>query len=216
MNNRRNLIGLLVSLFVLVLMQGCTFNTLVKPDSMEFREQKEKLPLSVGLFLSADSRNYVISLKRSTETNNFMLGDALEDCAVQSLGKVFREVSVFHEKNNIKSNIDRIVSINFGPDTKIKLGPTGFSEHTVTVELICEIYDSKWNLLWRETSFGNFTERSGGKETLGLMLTPFAAHAIFQNRLAKMAGQSLILSLEQLNNLILTSGKDIILKSGQE
>lgn len=196
---------------VVILLQGCTHNISVKQDSIMFQDRAEKLPLNVGLFLTEETRNYIVSAKK-TDTYNFMIGEALEASATESLKKVFQTVSVIHDKTNVVTNVDRIVSIKFGPASKFKIGATVFSETASTVELMCKVFDKEWNLLWEGTSISVTSGTTAGKLTLGLLFAP-AGDAWLHKRFREMASESLIAALEKLNEQILSLGKEAILKT---
>jgi hypothetical protein len=72
------------------------------------------------------------------------------------------------------------------------------------------VYDQEWNLLWKETVIGSATLQYQ-KPAFGGM---GGAAAGFQNEreMRDIATRSLVSALEQLNDKILTSGKDAILK----
>jgi len=124
-----------------------------------FQDKPEKLPLKAALYLDDKERNYDISVLLGSK---FMIGEALELAATESLGKVFPTISLFNEKGKVTPDIERIIAIKFGPETSasISLAP-GLLKHEVKreakTELFCEVYDKEWNLLWKETVIGNAT-----------------------------------------------------------
>lgn len=195
---------------VLFVLQGCTSFTIpVKQNSLVFQEREEKIPLNIGVFLSDEVRNYVITERYQGADWNFQIGEALEPSAVTSLQKIFITVSVIHD-THVGSNIDRIVSLKFGPSSKFQHGWTSWAEHSATVELICEIYDRKWNLLWKGDSLETVSGTTGAKEAGAFLITVFASQAVHNKIIGKTMNKSLTAALEQLNDQILTSGRDII------
>lgn len=181
-------------------------------DDEQFSERTEKLPLNVGLFLKEETRNYIISGKRTgTPTFNFQVGEAFETSVVESLKKVFQSASIVNDRANIMSNIERIVTISFGNASKIWLGRTTFSEHTSEIELNYEVYDNKWNLLWKRTAQSKVGKTAGGSAGTQLLFGAFG-QAAYNNALGRIVNESLTAALEQMNEQILTSGREAILK----
>lgn len=197
-------------MIIVFLLQGCTsFRIPVKQDSLIFQEREGKLPLNAGLFLSDETRTHVITERYQGADWNFQIGEALEPSAIKSLQKVFQTVSVVN-KENIDSNIDRIISLRFGPESNFKHGWTSWAQHTAVVELVYSVYDNKWNLLWEGTSLGTASDTSGGKQIAAALLTVFTAQAVHNKIIGKTMHDSLTAALEQFNEQILTSGRDII------
>ncbi|WP_333654295.1 hypothetical protein [Dissulfurispira sp.] len=99
MSKRRHLLlAVQLLLIVIILLQGCISTITVKQDSVKFRERAEKLPLSVSLFLSDTTKNYLLSEETPSGTLNFQVGNALEASAIESLKKAFQEVSFIQKK----------------------------------------------------------------------------------------------------------------------
>ncbi|MBI3592410.1 MAG: hypothetical protein HY099_02845 [Nitrospirae bacterium] len=210
MSKREHLLILPIAVILAFLMQGCANNISVKRDSVIFRERAEKLPLSVGLFLSDKAQNYSISGEISSDTINFQIGKALESSATESLKKAFRAVSVIHEKTIIEPGIERIITLEFGPSSKFTYGGATLSEHTATVELICEVYDNKWTLLWKTTAHGAIT-RTTREAGVAFVIIGMLGESVQLKALGSIVNESLASALESLNDQILISGKDAIL-----
>ena len=195
----------------MIVLQGCS--TLhVQRHMLSFQNRPEKLPLEVGLFLSDKERNYDITVLLGSK---FMIGEALEVAAVESLGEVFRAVSIFSEKDRVPPDIERIIVIKFGPET---IASTSGGFRKAKTELFCEVYGKEWNLLWKETSIGNATLEiekiqfnilggAGGGAASG-----YAAGVRNEREMIQINTESLVSALEQLNDKILTSGKEPILR----
>lgn len=200
-------------LIIVIVLQGCS--TLhVQRHMLSFQNRPEKLPLEVGLFLSDKERNYDITVLHRTK---FMIGEALEVAAVESLGKVFRAVSIFSEKDRVPPDIERIIIIKFSPETSASTSG-GFRK--AKTELFCEVYGKEWNLLWKETSIGNATleiEKIQFKFNIlggagGGAASGYAAAARNEREMIQINTESLVSALEQLNDKILTTGKEPILR----
>ncbi|MCK4825435.1 hypothetical protein KA005_57335 [bacterium] len=212
MGQRGNLAVLLAFVTIAVLVQGCGVSNRItisiKRDLPNFQERAEKLPLSVGLFLDEKDKKYIItSTVMIVGYYDFMVGEALETSAIESLNKIFQEVSVIQEKGTVPSNIQRIITISFAPTSRFVLGTAGLSKHTAEVELICKVYDKDCNLLWKGSSIGNVH-----RATIGWWSAAGALGAArFQKEVGGVVNESLTAALERLNEQFLTSGKNAIL-----
>ena len=193
-----------------ILLLGCISTITVKQDSVKFRERAEKLPLSVGLFLSDTTKNYLMSEETPSGTLNFEIGKAIEASAIESLKKAFHEVSFIQKKTEIVPDIQRIIIIEFGPSTKFIYGGATLSEHTATVELLCEVYDRKWNILWKGTANGSVT-RTTGEAGVASLIIGMLGESIQLKELGKIVNESLTAALENLNDQIMILGKDAIM-----
>jgi len=71
-----------------------------------FQDKPEKLPLKAALYLDDKERNYDISVLLGSK---FMIGEALELAATESLGKVFPTISLFNEKGKVTPDIAAIL-----------------------------------------------------------------------------------------------------------
>jgi len=206
--------SLLSIVIVLVLLQGCTSFTIpVRQDSIVFQKREDKIRLNVGLFLTKEVRNYVITGRHGGADYNFQVGEALEQNALASLKEIFQAVYVIPTQNDVIPDTDRIISIKFGPSSSFKHGAVDWaSEHTATTELLCEVYNDKWNLLWDAVSLGTETRKVGAKRAVGgLLTTPIGATYLFNKKYGEIFNKSLVQALEKLNDEILTSGRDAIL-----
>ncbi len=209
MNKRIYLLIMLMPV-ILSLLQGCASIITVKQDSVKFRERAEKLPLRVGLFLSDTTKNYLMPVEIASDTLNFEIGKALEASAIESLKKAFHEVSFIQKKNEIRPDIQRIIIIEFGPSTKFIYGGAVLSEHTATVELLCEVYDRKWNMLWKGTANGSVA-RTTGEAGVASLIIGMLGESIQLKALGSIVNDSLTAALENLNEQILILGKDVIM-----
>ncbi|MBI5212672.1 MAG: hypothetical protein HY957_04790 [Nitrospirae bacterium] len=209
MNKRIYLLIMLMPV-ILSLLQGCASIITVKQDSVKFMERAEKLPLSVGLFLSDTTKNYLTPVEIASDTLNFEIGKALEASAIESLKKAFHEVSFIQKKNEIRPDIQRIIIIEFGPSTKLIYGGATLSEHTATVELLCEVYDRKWNMLWKRTANGSVT-RTTGEAGVASLIIGMLGESIQLKALGSIVNDSLTAALENLNDQILILDKDVIM-----
>lgn len=205
---------LVLMVLIVILLEGCaTLPISVKRNVVFYLDRQEKIPIKIGLFLSNEEKNYTIRVRAF----EYKIGEALEEEATGSLRKVFLTVSVFNSKDKLLPDIDRIIAIKFGTETgtssyetvEFKLFGGSTFQHTSKVELICEVYDRNWNLLWKVTALG-----TGGP--VKSFLRPFATpsevghHGVKENK--DIIIHSLVLALEKLNDKILTSGKETILK----
>jgi hypothetical protein len=208
---------LLLLSIISFLFTGCVSNIAVKGDNLvSFKERGEKLPLSVGLYTNDKTKKYFIKAPGPMGFGyNFLIGEVLETNAIESLKKIFPVLSVISNKTNISSDIERIINIEILPTSNFILGATHFSEQNSIVELGCEIYDSKWNLLWKGSSIGQVNRSTGGAGVAPVLIGPFGA-AIQERALGNIVNETLALSLEQLNDKILMSGKNAILKIGNK
>ncbi len=197
-------------LVIPILLLGCISIITVKQDSVKFRERAEKLPLRVGLFLSDTTKNYLMPVEIASDTLNFEIGKAIEASAIESLKKVFHEVSFIQEKAAISPNIQRMVIIEFSLSSKFIYGGATLSEHTATVELLCAVYDRKWNMLWKGTANGSVT-RTTGEAGVASLIIGILGESIQLKELGKIVNESLTAALENLNDQILVSGKDVII-----
>ncbi|MCL4536727.1 MAG: hypothetical protein M1610_03945 [Nitrospirae bacterium] len=204
------LLAVQLLLIVIFLLLGCISTITVKQDSVKFRERAEKLPLSVGLFLSDTMKNYLMPGEIASDTLNFEIGKAIEASAIESLKKVFHDVSLIQEKAAISPNIQRIVIIEFSPSSKFIYGGATLSEHTATVELLCEVYDRKWNILWKGTANGSVT-RTTGEAGVASLIIGMLGESIQLKELGKIVNESLTAALENLNDQIMILGKDAIM-----
>lgn len=190
------------------LFSGCATNVAVKRDKpISFQEREEKLQLNVGLYLSDEVKKHIIKAR----WYNFLIGEALEANAIESLKKIFHEVFVIRDKTNISSHIERIISIEISPASHFVLGIATFSKKTSIVELSCEIYDNEWNLLWKGSSIGKVNRTTGGAGIAGPLIGIFGV-ALQQRALGDIVDESLVLALEQLNEKILTDGRKQIME----
>jgi hypothetical protein len=200
---------LLLLLIIPFLFTGCiSTNLAVKSDNpVSFKEREKKLPLSVGFYISNETKKHFIKADGPMGSSyNFLIGEALETNAIESLRKIFPVVSVISNKTNIPSDIERIINIEILPTSNFILGATHFSEQKSKVELGCEIYDSKWNLLWKESSIGQVNRSTGS----------LIGKSIQERALGDIVNETLALSLEQLNDKIIMSGENAILKIGNK
>ncbi|MDI6728745.1 MAG: hypothetical protein QMD44_07485 [Thermodesulfovibrionales bacterium] len=204
------LLALQLLVFVIFLFHGCTSTITVKQDSVKFRERTEKLPLNVGLFLSDTTKNYLLSEETPSGTLNFQVGNALEASAIESLKKAFHDVSFIQKKDEIRPDIERIIIIEFGPSTKFIYGGATLSEHTATVELLCGVYDRKWNILWKGTANGSVA-RTTGEAGVASLIIGMLGESIQLKALGSIVNDSLTAALENLNDQILILGKDVIM-----
>lgn len=196
---------------ILSLLQGCASIITVKQDSVKFRERAEKLPLRAGLFLTDTTKNYLMPVEIASDTLNFETGKALEASAIESLKKAFHEVSFIQEKAAINPNIQKIIIIEFNPSSKFIYGGATLSEHTATVELLCEVYDRKWNMLWKGTANGSVT-RTTGQAGVASLIIGMLGESIQLKALGSIVNDSLTAALENLNDQILILGKDVIME----
>ena len=209
MNKRIYLLIILMPVIPILLL-GCISTITVKQDSVKFRERAEKLPLRAGLFLSDTTKNYLMPVEIASDTLNFEIGKALEASAVESLKKAFHEVSFIQEKAAINPNIQKIIIIEFNPSSKFIYGGATLSEHTATVELLCEVYDRKWNMLWKGTANGSVT-RTTGQAGVASLIIGMLGESIQLKALGSIVNDSLTAALENLNDQILILSKDVIM-----
>lgn len=196
---------------ICLILYGCATPIHVQRGMFYFEDNPEKLPLKAGLYLDDKERNYDIPVLLG---GKFMIGEALELAATESLGKVFPTISLFNEKGKVTPDIERIIAIKFGPETSASTSfKPGLLKHEVKreakTELFCEVYDKEWNLLWKETVIGNATleyQKSawGG---MGGAMGGYAAGLQNESEMRYIVTKSLVRALEQLNDKILTSGK---------
>lgn len=185
----------------------------INPSMFTNREEKLRLPLKAGLYLSDETRNYPVYAR--LKLSKIVIGEALEKAAPLSLEKVFNRVSVFYNRNNLPQDIDRTIVIDFSSETKSKIDfePKNYDEISCKTELLYKIYDKSWNLLWEGKTRGYDVQRfaklkqSGG----GAYGATAAAYHGFQEW-KTTTRISLTQALEQINDQILTSGRDPILK----
>jgi hypothetical protein len=210
---------LLLLLIIPFLFTGCiSTNLAVKSDNpVSFKEREKKLPLSVGFYISNETKKHFIKADGPMGSSyNFLIGEALETNAIESLRKIFPVVSVISNKTNIPSDIERIINIEILPTSNFILGATHFSEQKSKVELGCEIYDSKWNLLWKESSIGQVNRSTGSAKGAAAVLLSLIGKSIQERALGDIVNETLALSLEQLNDKIIMSGENAILKIGNK
>lgn len=207
MRKSRNSLKLLAFVLIIVLLKGCTYHVQVKQDKITaFQERPERFPLSVGLYLSNETRKHVIEKHKMGATFEFLIGDAIEASAPESIKMIFPKMSIIHDKASMDVDIERIITIQFGPATNVTLGATPISEHAAIVELLCEVYDKEWNSLWK----GSVREKVARKPSAGVVLGGLMGNIVLRKELGMIIDECLITALEQLNEQIVTSGKDIM------
>lgn len=206
----------------MIVLYGCTTVVEIKRQDAFYKDRPEKLPLRVGLFLSDKEKNHVLRAP-TIPTTEYKIGNALEVEAIASLKKVFSNISIVNNNEGVSPDIDRIIAIKFGPEAKegdynvswetveVKVFGGSKSKYVASVELICEVYDKNWNLLWKETLMVTANlerEFPGGGGAGGA----YEIAAIAMQSREKVVINSLVSGLEQINDKILTSGKGPILR----
>lgn len=185
----------------------------INPSMFTNREEKLLLPLKAGLYLSDETRNYPVYPRG--KLSKIVIGEALEKAGPLSLEKVFNGVSVFYDRNNVPQDIDRIIVIDFSSETesKIDFEPENYDEISCKTELLYKIYGRTWNLLWEGKAKGYDIQRIPKlKRSFGgaYGATAAAYHGFQEWKTTTRI--SLIQALEQINDQILTSGRDPIMK----
>jgi len=206
MSKSINTLKLLSFLLIAVLLSGCTYQIKVRQAKMpEFQDNHEKILLNVGLYLSKETRNYVIA-ESYGGLFKFLIGESIAASAPESLRMIFPNLTVIDDKDKVDANVDRIITIDFGRSTKFKMGALVISEHRAWIELRCKVYDKKWNLLWKKSALGKISRTPN-------VAVVFVHYTIFHKELGKIVNESLTEALEWLNVWISTTGKDAILKA---
>ena len=210
---------ILALMAICLLLYGCAqpFRITDFGGGIFIRDREEKLPLKAGLFLIGKTRDYAVYGRYGA--TKILMGKALETVAVESLGKVFQGVSLFHKEDTAPQDIESIITIEFGPETKSEMvladPDKRNDEVTSVVELLYIVYDKKWTLLWEGKSVGHNTQQFAKyKPIFGLGGGAGGARAGMHSipEWIQTARDSLRLALEQMNDQILISGKDNILK----
>ncbi len=205
-----NSLKFLSFLLIIVLLQGCTYQIKVKQADIPASQEKyEEIPLNVGLYLSKEVRDYVIVEKKMGSTFKFPIGDSITASALESLRLIFPNLTVIDNKDNVFANIDRIITIDIGRSTRVRLGRLTISTHRTDIELRCKVYDNRWNLLWKKSARGTSSGKIGAGYALlgGLIMME-----VLKTKLSGIVSQSLTKALEQLNEKISTTGKEAIIK----
>jgi hypothetical protein len=218
MTKTKNLLrgAFLALMFATIILQGCAYNIPLKKDAVIFQKRTDVLPLHAALFLTDEVRNYVVTEKWQGTDFNFQVGEVLEENALISLKEIFQMVCVLPARNDVISDIDRIISIKFGYSSRFEHGAVDWlSEHTATIELLWEVYDDKWNLLSEGTSLGTASGKMGAKRATASFLTLTLGATYLHNKtIGEIASKSLAQALEKLNDQILVSERDAILQTG--
>lgn len=205
----------LAIVMVALILQGCASTIPVRQDTVtSFQEKGEKLPVTVALLLDKATREHVIVKEIVGASYNFQVGEAISASGPEALRRVFKAVSVIEDKKDVPSGKERLISLKFGPESKMTLGSTLFSEHTANIVILCEIYGLNGDLLWKAGTIGVISRKTGGLATAaaafgGLLTTPIG-ESQRQKDLGRMMDEALTEALEQLNDRILTAKEDIM------
>lgn len=181
---------------------GCARNIMVKQGDVQFRDRTDKIARSAGLYLADDQRNWVYSYRKLGMGYDFVLGQALEASAAQSLRQSFQDVVMLENPNGADSNVDRVLTLRFGPGTQFVFGPTTMSMNHAAVELSCEVRDKSGKVLWSGSSSGS-AEGSAGMKGLVQGFMGSWLNQVY----ARIFNDALTDALEKLNDQILADGR---------
>lgn len=183
-------ISLILSAMAILI--SCSMTSPVRTD-IDFKPKSVKVPKSVIIKISPDTKNYVAEADYAGATWRVPVGQALEPNALKAFGTVFEEVTA----ENGTVTIDRMIEMSFGSETGIHLGALTFSENTFIVELKCKIKDSAGKVVWSATTSAEASERSAAG-----LLGGIAGTYAYRNALGKATDAALEEALQNLVNQI--------------
>jgi hypothetical protein len=202
-------------LLVFILMTACVHNIGIKGRESSFRDWPDKkIPLSVGLYISENSRTYVVKECERRCGFNILVGEALEKNAFTSLNKIFREVYVIEDKFNISPNIERIITVDINPASTVEFRPLD-SNKSISIVLDSTIFDTKWNAIWEISTVENTRENTKSNDALiATVVSPVLGVLVQKDQYGRIGHMALVDALENLNKQ-LTSGSGAAILQGK-
>jgi hypothetical protein len=189
-----------------VLLSGCATCTL-KSD-LAFCKRESKIAQTVGLYISPETKSYIASKSNYGVAYNVPMGKIIGQNAEASLGCIFDKVVVVNglpgpkgDKNNLNNYT---ITLEFGPATELHLGAFTFTNNSVSIDLLCAIYNQAGSKIWSKNIVSKASKGSmAGK--VGVLFGPIgsvAATGGYIGALSRAGEEALRQDLEKLNDAL--------------
>ncbi|MFA6317436.1 MAG: hypothetical protein WC943_08455 [Elusimicrobiota bacterium] len=205
---------------------GCGGAVYVHPDREDFRGRSERIPLTAELMLEGSEDKFVLQDLAKKKRNGFHLDYAVQVYGRKALEQVFQEVSLHTPEGKVapgqermvlnpsRKKMDRVVKLSLGPGSKVDLGDRLATEKTMEVELVCKVYDGEGKtLLWEGRGVGasskSYKTLYGPVDAASSLL--LLQRPVHQTLLQMLATESIMASLEQINDQLLGGAKPAVL-----
>ncbi|MBI5625387.1 MAG: hypothetical protein HY924_16540 [Elusimicrobia bacterium] len=209
---------------------GCAKSVYVHPDREDFQGRSERLPLSAELMIEDGGNRFTLRDPGQKRPQRFHLDYAVQVYGRKALEQVFREVTLYTPEGTTapgqkriefrsdagRRKADRIVKLSLGPGSKVDLGDKLIGEKTMEVELLCRVYDAGGEkLLWEGRGMGrsakSYKTLYGPVDAASSLL--LLQRPVHGTLLQMIATESIMASLEQINDGLLGAGKAAVLKA---
>jgi hypothetical protein len=221
MRNRVGILLIVVGFMFLLLLIGCFRiypKATLSPD-ISFVDRNEKIPISIGLYISPDSRAYsatqFVRKDAGMSKDGYMfsteIGPYLEPNALRSLGKLFQSVKVMeHDDFPLKESagVKYLMTLEIDKRTFMDVGKFAFSKKRVNIYLLCRLHDAQGKVLL-EKVFDSESWRRTGKGFLAAGIFGNYAREAAKNARKQAGDESLRINLEALNSLLIEKKQEL-------
>lgn len=195
--------GCVALLIGILFVSGCMRVLTVRPDICFM--PREKVNHEVGLYLSAETKNFAAKGSWGENRYQILLGQSMEPNACRSLGSIFDRVTMVSGIGP-SANLYRIFSMEFTEATKVQPARTVFSDNSATVGVLVCAYDSSGKLVWQEKITKNSADSSAKGKGLVGVVSPGMGAAVgisaMNSSLNQAAEDAFRNALEQVNEVI--------------
>lgn len=199
--------GIFLFVIVLFLIESCTSNiTIVKPEASAFKN-RDKLPVSCGLYISPANSGYTVDGSGFVSTPKLKVGEILESFSMESLGRVCNKVSLVRDDYmNKMKDFNVLINLGFDDDSSFEAGTWGKSDLTIVLKAM--LYDSQ-KVKFLTISASNEVTFNTTRQAIigGPIWDPFGP---IHKKYSKMASLCLMKALEDLNDKIISSRESIL------
>ncbi|MCU0845659.1 MAG: hypothetical protein MUC76_12120 [Spirochaetes bacterium] len=179
-------------------------------DNLKFSERSPKIPLTIGLYLSPEAREYIIKYQiggpfgKENEYRYLTVGSVLLPNARASLSEAFTGVEVMDSPGRAKAYY---VELEVDPASSLEMGKFTFSEKSVDLHLRCKVKRGNGALLWQKV-ISSKTAKSNPMWWASGLYKPYVK-GVSNTKLQGAAEESLTLCLEALNGELIKNKANI-------
>lgn len=194
---------------VILVSAGCAgrqkVHTVPMRPNLTFSDRSPKIPLSIGLYVSRQTREQVIRHQlvspfgKTDEYRQLAVGSVLLPNGVSSLSKAFTRVNALDAPGQGKAYY---VELEIDPASSMDVGRFLMSEKKVDLHLRCSVKRGNGALLWRKVISSKSARANPRGWTAGLLFGAFKGYAqqASYNKLQAAGEESLYICLETLNS----------------
>ena len=215
MRDRNTVTLITVGFLCLLLLVGCFRvypKASISPDIV-FVDRVEKIPVTLGLYISPESRAYsaeqFVRKDAGMSDDGYLfsveIGPSIEPNALRSIGKIFQEVKIMKNPEfplKKSDGVTYVIDLEIDKRTFMDVGKFAFSKKRVNIYLQCRLRDAQGKVLLEEV-FDSESWRRTGKGFLAAGLFGNYAREAAKNARQQAGDESFRVDLEALNSLLI-------------